>query len=491
MKKSTVADVFDSWVEVQNFVSPALVQVIAQVARFNWLTPYSIYEQGETRGTGFFIDDEGSIVTNAHVVDEATVVWIYSDVLGSQALFADIISVCPERDLALLRLRNQDCALLLKAAGKITHLSLGDSDQICSAESGLVLGYPLGQQGIKSTTGVVSGREYLLGRAFLQITAPVNPGSSGGPLINDKGQVIGIATAAALEAQNVGYALPINELKMLLPVMMQHFFVRKGSLGARFNHLTDVGALFLNNPLPAGLYINTVLQGSFFEHVGVHVGDMLYTFNGFRLDVFGDALVPWSSSKVGIQQLIARLNEGDELVLELYRDGKPLKITTTFEIMPVYPVRFLYPAYEAIEYEVVGGMVIVPLSLNTIEILLSDVPSLFMYTQEENRMQPMLIVTTVLPGSLAQLTYSVTPGCIITQINGEPVGTIAHLRTALHTSVKTDFVTMLMANNALVVLSLRQILADENRLSTDFVYPISATIKALMRQVENRAVQRS
>lgn len=490
MKKSTGTDVFDSWVDVQNFVSPALVQVIAQVARFNWLTPYSIYEQGETRGTGFFIDDEGSIVTNAHVVDEATVVWIYSDVLGSQALFADIISVCPERDFALLRLRKQDHTML-RNAGTTIHLSLGDSDQIQSAESVLVLGYPLGQQGIKSTTGVVSGREYQLGRAFLQITAPVNPGSSGGPLINDKGQVIGIATAAALEAQNVGYAIPINELKMMLPVMMQHFLVRKGSLGARFNHLTDVGARFLNNPLPAGLYINTVLQGSFFEHVGVQVGDMLYMFNEFRLDAFGDALVPWSSSKVGIQQLIARLNEGDELELELYRDGKPIKIATTFEIMPIYPVRFLYPAYEAIEYEVIGGMVIVPLSLNTIEILLPDVPSLFTYTQEENRMQPLLVVTTVLPGSLAQLTYSVTPGCIIKQVNGEHVGTIAQLRTALHTSVKTDFVTMLMTNNAFVVLSLRQILADENRLSTDFVYPMSATIKALMRQVENRAVQRS
>lgn len=491
MKKSTVTDIFDSWVDVQNFVSPALVQVIGHVARFNWLTPYSIYEQGETRGTGFFIDDEGSIVTNAHVVDEATVVWIYSDVLGSQALFADIISVCPERDLALLRLRSTDYELLCKTIGKTTYLALGDSDQMQSAESVLVLGYPLGQQGIKSTTGVVSGREYLLGRAFLQITAPVNPGSSGGPLINDKGQVVGIATAAVLEAQNVGYAIPINELKMMLPVMMQHFFVRQGSLGARFNHLTDVGARFLNNPLPAGLYINTVLKGSFFEHVGVQVGDMLYAFNGFRLDAFGDAVVAWSSGKVDIQHLIARLNEGDPLELELYRDGKPIKIATSFEIMPVYPVRFLYPAYEAIEYEVIGGIVIVPLSLNTIEILLSDVPSLFAYTQEENRMQPLLIVTAVLPGSLAQLTYSVTVGCIIKQINGEPVGTIAQLRTALHASIKTDFVTMLMVNNAFVVMSLREILADENRLSTDFVYPISATIKALMRQVENRAVQLS
>src|SRR5579862_1855310 len=99
MAHKPIVDSGDIWAHVHDLASVTVVQVIAQVARFNWLEPYTIYEQDEMRGTGFFIDAQGYLITNAHVVNEATAVWIHVALLGRQAFFVDIISVCPDREI--------------------------------------------------------------------------------------------------------------------------------------------------------------------------------------------------------------------------------------------------------------------------------------------------------------------------------------------------------------------------------------------------------
>ena len=98
---------------------------------------------------------------------------------------------------------------LEKTLGEIPYLPLGDSDTAYRSDRVLTLGYPLGQESLKSTTGVISGQE----RDMIQISAPINPGSSGGPLLNNKGEVIGICTSGINDAQNVNYIIPINETK--------------------------------------------------------------------------------------------------------------------------------------------------------------------------------------------------------------------------------------------------------------------------------------
>src|SRR5579864_7431121 len=93
-----------SWAQVQEIMQNSVVQVISQVATFNWSEPYRVEEQHEGRGTGFFIDCEGHLITNAHVVDQAKTIWIHVPMLGKKPLFAHIVSFCPDRDLALLRI---------------------------------------------------------------------------------------------------------------------------------------------------------------------------------------------------------------------------------------------------------------------------------------------------------------------------------------------------------------------------------------------------
>ncbi len=472
------------WGRIQDEVQNAVVQVFAQVAQFNWLEPYKVSEQYERRGSGFFINDQGYLITNAHVVNEAKRIWIHLPSLGRKALFVDIIGFCPDRDLALLRLQDKDQEFVRSKLGSIRSLPFGDSDLIRRTDSVMVLGYPLGQYRMKSSMGIVSGRESGGGRTLIQITAPINPGNSGGPLLNMNGEVIGITISMVFLAQNVGYAIPINELKLILDDLYNKKFVRRATLGARFNFASDDLAKFFNNPLPAGLYVNKVFKHSLLEQAGVREGDMLYEFNGFRLDAFGETTVPWTSDKISIHDLVARLNIGDEAHLVIYRNGEQHDIRFTFALSEPYQVRRHYPDYEDLAYEIIGGMVIMQLADNHLPRLIQKIPYLVNYTKMENKVDSILIITHILPGSLAQQRRSLVPGFTLSEVNGIKVQTLDEFRKALQSSIKSNFLTLKTSDNILVAFPFKELLEDEKRLSKDFVYPISQTVQTLLDQVD-------
>lgn len=471
-----ILQVSEDWVRLQELVQNSVVQVIAQVGEFNWLEPYKLEDQYEQRGTGFFIDERGTILTNAHVVDQAATVWVHLPALGKQPIAVDIIGFCPDRDVALLRIKPKDLKLVHAQLGAVSPLPLGDSDVVQRTEHVLVLGYPLGHYGMKSSTGVVSGRESAGVATFIQITAPINPGNSGGPLLDGLGQVIGIAVANVVQAQNIGYAIPINEVKMILDDLYRMSFVRRPILGARFNYGSDAQAEYLGNPLPSGFYVNKVFKGSLFDSAGIKEGDMIYEFNGFKLDAFGDAIVPWSYEKVTIHDLIARLRMGDTVVVVLYRDGKRKKITFNFNLTDLYAIRAVYPAYEKVSCEIIGGMVFMNLTDNHLPVLIAQAPYLMEYTKMENKVEPALVVTHLVPGSLAQQTRTLEPGTIIVEVNNKKVQTLEQLRDALPESLKTGFLTIKTSEDVFVVLPFKQMLEDEERLSRDFSYPMSSVV---------------
>ena len=240
----------ENWSQIEALAHHAVVQVCADCVGFNWEQPYIHGEQSESRGSGFFIDAEGHIITTAHTVENARLLWIKMPLFGSKPLFADVIGICPERDVALLKLRPEALESMGQYGSAIPHLMMGNSDAVNHTDKILVLGYPMGQNNIKSSTGVISGRESGAGRTFFQITAPINPGNSGGPVFNEQGHVIGITVALMMNAQNIGYAIPINDVAMVLADLYKTKLVRTGILGVRFNACDDAQALFLGNPIP-------------------------------------------------------------------------------------------------------------------------------------------------------------------------------------------------------------------------------------------------
>jgi serine protease Do len=474
-----------NWLHVEQAALNTVAQVFAQVGRFNWLEPYKVESQYESRGTGFFINDQGYLVTNAHVVNEAKTIWINIPSLGRKMIRVEVVGFCPDRDLALLRVTSKDLERIQKRLGRIPFLMFGDSDVVKRTDKVLVLGYPLGQHRLKSTTGVVSGREAANSISYIQITAPINPGSSGGPLISTQGTVIGVTVAIAARAFNVGYAIPINELKIIFEDLLENSLVRKPILGGHFHNTTDNHARFLGNPIPAGLYVHKVFKGSLLEKAGVFPGDMIYELNGHKLDSHGEATVPWSSEKISLYDLISRLPVGKEIHLVLYRSGKKKDIRFILDDSVLFPIRVKYPDYEKIEHEVLGGMVVMELAHNHLPLLEPHVPSLVKFREMENMLDPVLLITHILPGSQAQQLRCLIPGDIIAEVNGKKVKTIDQFREALRSGASSDFLSVKTANDVLAVFQLKKMLADEERLSSDFAYPLTPVVKELIDMVKN------
>jgi serine protease Do len=469
------------WSTIQASCANTIVQIFAHIGQFDWCQPYRIESQYENFGSGFLIDEEGHIITNAHVIENAKYVWIQIPVLGRQKLEVTVVGICPDRDIALLKISDEGVLNLREALGQIPYVQLGDSDAVQNAESVLVLGYPLGQYHVKSTTGVVSGKEFVLNGMLLQITAPVNPGNSGGPVFNAQGQVIGIAVAVAVEAQNVGYATPVNELKIILDELHVKKIVRKLHLGIRFVDAGDEKARFFGNPLPAGLYIAQVFPGFMCARAGVQSGDMLYGFNGYVLDAYGETDVPWSPEKVSLYDLISRVVIGDTVTMVIYRAGQKKDINFTVEDNIFFAVRRKFPEYENVAYDTIAGLVVMELSENHIVELLPDCPELIRFRQPENRINPVLIITHIVPGSYAYQMQSLEVGNIVVAVNGMLVSTLDEWKKALEKSVEIGFLVLTTEHAIVTVFLLETILADEVKLSNAFAYPISDIINKLRK----------
>lgn len=285
------------WCYAEECARDAVVQVWSQSTTFNWLYPYKSPEQGQSAGSGFFIDSDGHFLTNYHVVRGATSVYVTVPKKGRTFLPATIVGVCPELDIALLCLAPESKKMVSEACGSIKALEFGDSDMLHETQSVLALGFPLGLRTLKSTVGCVAGRDFLEGRSLIHITVPINPGNSGGPLLTKQGKVVGINTEGYQNAQNYNYIVPTNEILVVLEDLYKTRLVRRPDWGIGANRTTEAHARSLGNPFPAGLYVNYVYKNSMEEKAGIKVGDMLYEieFNGVRyqVDEFGDVSVPW------------------------------------------------------------------------------------------------------------------------------------------------------------------------------------------------------
>jgi len=467
------------WATVQERVRNCVVQIIAQTAEVDILQPFKTPHQNGHCGTGFFIS-EREIVTNAHVADQAQFLWVKIPALGKAIIDVELVGISHDRDLALLRVSDQGMSLIKNVLGDIKYLELGNSDLVHRVDEVLALGYPLGQSSLKSTTGVVSGREHIGGRNLIQIDAPINPGSSGGPAMNLSGQVIGITNSGIVAAQNVGYIIPVNELKMIVDDLRKTLLLKRPFLGVLYNAGSQEMTEYLGNPLPGGCYVIDVYEGAPLYKVGIKPGDMLYEINGHRVDIYGDLNVPWSEDKISIIDYVAMLEVGQKVHVVFYRKGKKIEHTFNFDLSTPAPVRKMYPGYEDIEYEVFGGMLIQPLTLNHIPALVNNAPGLAKYLKFEEQTKPALVVTHIVPNSQAQRLEVVTEGSIITEVNDKKVTMLDELRAVLKKAGSDKFIRVKTADGVFFVLSYPKVLDETEKLASIYKYPISPFMRDLL-----------
>jgi serine protease Do len=500
-KKAAIVGTKNSWEKVQNEVQYGIVQILSYQAEPDFLKPY-YKESGEGRGSGSLVQDSdgsGLILTSYHVIENAIKVGIQMPLYcGKRMIPAEVVGVCPDYDIALLKLDVAVCGELQKQFGALPALKLGNSDMIHRSEQLLGLGFPLGEESLKSITGVVSGYEHVVSQSRLrihqsyaiQVSTPLNPGSSGGPVLNKKGEIVGICMSAA-DAQSVGYVVPVNYYKMLAPQLKKGGLVRKPFLGALFCRAKDNElAQLLGNPVPAGCYLSYVSPTGLLGVAGMKEGDMVYAINGFPVDPYGCiAVAGRTGDRLYVQDYLSSFPIGSEIFFETYRKGIKLDYTITLSLSKQPAIRWKYSPYDVIDYEIVGGLLIQELSLNIIALFehtqighqLPAVRARFAaYKEDSMREESVVVVTHIFPSSAAYHARSCGIGAIIREVNNASVKTLEDVRQVLSKQGDKEFISFKTDENELLALPVRAIVADEARLAHSFSYQMTSVMRSLV-----------
>ncbi|QDT14771.1 trypsin-like peptidase domain-containing protein [Alienimonas californiensis] len=260
-------------------------------------------------GSGAVIDPAGLILTNNHVVEGASEVTVRFE-NGDEYTTSDILTD-PDTDVALLRLNPKDLG-----DRKLPSVQLADSSRTQIGDWVLAFGSPLNQQ-FSMTAGIVSGKSRTSGLAerenFLQHDAAINPGSSGGPLVNLDGQIVGVNTAISSRGggyDGISFAVPSSDAEWVVNQLAEKGSVTRAFLGVYMQPLDPSAAEALGVPTDAGVLVADVIQGSPAEAAGVEEGDVIVSLDG--RDV---------SDPRQLSRLVERLEIGKEVPLNVIRDG--------------------------------------------------------------------------------------------------------------------------------------------------------------------------
>lgn len=262
--------------------------------------------QTEALGSGFLIDNEGHILTNNHVIQDATEIRV--TFLNKKTYDAKVIGTDPKTELALIKVVGENVELPPPAR-------LGDSDAMEVGDWVIAVGNPFGL-GNTVTQGIISATGRVIGAGpyddFLQTDAAINPGNSGGPLFNMSGQVIGINTAIVAQAQGIGFAIPINMAKQLLPQLKQGKIVR-GWLGIAIQNVTPELQKFFDLKELQGVIVAQVLPNSPAEAAGIEQGDVILTLDGKPVEDANTFSLHVSEIKPGTQAELGILRSGKRI----------------------------------------------------------------------------------------------------------------------------------------------------------------------------------
>ena len=266
-------------------------------------------------GSGFIIDSSGDILTNNHVIEKADKIMVKLE--NGNEYPAKIIGRDPKTDLALIRVKPD--------ADFPKPVQLGNSDAVRVGDWVIAVGNPFGL-GHTVTQGIISAKGRVIGAGpyddFLQTDAAINPGNSGGPLFNMEGQVIGINTAIVAQGQGIGFAIPINVAKQLLPQLKAGKVIR-GWLGVMIQDITPQLAKSFNLKSTKGVLVADVVKDGPAAKAGIKRGDIITEFNGHKVD-----------NSHQLSRMVASVAPKTEVSVGIVRDGKAMTVKVTLGTMP-------------------------------------------------------------------------------------------------------------------------------------------------------------
>jgi S1-C subfamily serine protease len=320
--------------------APGVVFVRSQIVQrtqspFDFGLPQE--QRGEATGSGFVIDKAGTILTNAHVVNGATEVTVQFE--NRQSVQAKVLGKDESTDLALLQID--------PAGLKLTPLVLGSSKTVQVGDPAIAIGNPFGLERTL-TTGVISAvqRTIRAPNSFeiddvLQTDAPINPGNSGGPLIDATGKVIGInsqiATGGSGSSVGIGFAVPIDTAKQIIPDLKQSGRVDRGYLGIEATTV-DKTLKDLNLPVGHGALVQKVTPGGPAGKAGIRAGDLSAQLDNHPIQLGGDIVVKVAGkdirSKEDLLAAVADRKSGEKVKVTLWRGDKMKTVDVTLAERP-------------------------------------------------------------------------------------------------------------------------------------------------------------
>ena len=320
---------------------PTLYQQVSPSVVFISAVSVASMHPGERIGTivgsGVLIDSEGLILTNSHVIFGHRAISITLD--NGYTTPAKLLGADPILDVAVLRIPVPDAGLL-KA-------TLGDSDALQVGEEVVAIGNPMGLEQTL-TRGVISGIDRLLPEfplnlmlPLIQTDAAINPGNSGGPLVNRCGEVVGLTSALLADAKNIGFAIPINIVKEVLPQLVQQGRVMRPWLGVSGKVIGKEVQDLLKLPLVDGFLVETIEPGSPAAKAGLHEGELLIAISGEEFLFGGDIITAANGKELDdtdkFAQFVRSLKVGETVRLTLYHDGTTRQVEFNLPERPILP----------------------------------------------------------------------------------------------------------------------------------------------------------
>ncbi len=288
-------------------------------------------------GSGFFIGNDGLILTNSHLVFGHQTISVTLD--NGYMTEAQLVGTDPILDLALLRIPPPTTGLSIA--------SLGDSGELETGEDVMAIGNPFGLEQTL-TVGVISGVNRTLTAVpmsiklpLIQTDAAINPGNSGGPLVNRCGEVIGINTAMLGEAENIGFAVPINVAKQVLPQLVEKGRVVRPWIGVGGKFIEKELGRIINLPMADGFMVETIDPESPAEKAGLNEGELPVTIGGTEFLFGGDIIIAINGKTLDdpekMERLVSAFRVGERVRLTLFYAGESREVELRLTERPILP----------------------------------------------------------------------------------------------------------------------------------------------------------
>ena len=326
--------------EIYKRDAPGVVNVKAQIVR-RVESPFDVFpqeERGQSSGSGFVLDKSGHVLTNAHVIEGASEVTVQFE--DRKSADASVVGKDSSTDIALLK---------VSPDGRSLHpLGLGDSGSVQVGDPTIAIGNPFGLDRTL-TTGVVSALQRRISAPngfsiddVIQTDAAMNPGNSGGPLLDAAGRVIGINSQivtgeAASGNVGIGFAVPVNTAKKVIPQLMKSGRVSRPYIGIT-GVTIDRSLRPLNLPADGGVLVQAVAPGSPAARAGIKGGDTQATVDGSGVALGGDVIRRLDGRSVAsmddVAAIVSDRKPGDTVKIDLLRDGRTRTVTVSLGQRP-------------------------------------------------------------------------------------------------------------------------------------------------------------